>query len=162
MIDKLASIEGQYEKLLASLGTQQVQSDANEYRKQAKALAEIEPLRKEKKIGSSLQAKAVITASGDELALLERYKAELPMLCIVSDVDVKSGSGAMSVAIERAAAVGQPAHDHAIGCDHLLTVDPQILARLVGSARHDQTPGDEGGCVARPAGLHRKAAEVDL
>ena len=44
MIDKLASIEGQYEKLLASLGTQQVQSDANEYRKQAKALAEIEPL----------------------------------------------------------------------------------------------------------------------
>ena len=44
MIDKLASIEGQYEKLMASLGTQQVQSDANEYRKQSKALAEIEPL----------------------------------------------------------------------------------------------------------------------
>lgn len=44
MIDKLASIEGQYEKLLASLGTTQVQSDANEYRKQAKQLAELEPL----------------------------------------------------------------------------------------------------------------------
>ena len=29
---------------MASLGTAQVQSDANEYRKQAKALAEIEPL----------------------------------------------------------------------------------------------------------------------
>jgi peptide chain release factor 1 len=44
MFDKLASIEAKYEELTASLGTQQVQSDANEYRKQAKALAEIEEL----------------------------------------------------------------------------------------------------------------------
>src|ERR1044072_4151053 len=44
MIDKLASIEGQYEKLLASLASPQVQSDTNEHRKQSKALAEIEPL----------------------------------------------------------------------------------------------------------------------
>ncbi len=35
-------MEAKYEELMASLGTTQVQSDANEYRKQAKALAEIQ------------------------------------------------------------------------------------------------------------------------
>ena len=44
LFDKLVSVEGKYEELMASLGTTAVQSDANEYRKQAKALAEIEPL----------------------------------------------------------------------------------------------------------------------
>jgi peptide chain release factor 1 len=44
MFDKLASIEAKYEELMASLATQQVQSDANAYRKQAKALSEIEEL----------------------------------------------------------------------------------------------------------------------
>ena len=44
MFDKIASTEAKYEELMASLGTQQVQSDANEYRKQSKALAEIEAL----------------------------------------------------------------------------------------------------------------------
>ena len=44
MFDKLASIEAKYEELTASLGTQHVQSDPNEYRKQAKSLAEIEEL----------------------------------------------------------------------------------------------------------------------
>jgi len=44
MFDKLASIEGRYEELMASLGTSTVQNDPAEYRKQAKALSEIEPL----------------------------------------------------------------------------------------------------------------------
>src|SRR6185436_391525 len=44
MFDKIASVEAKYEELMASLGTTQVQSDANEYRKQAKALAEIQEL----------------------------------------------------------------------------------------------------------------------
>jgi peptide chain release factor 1 len=44
MFDKLRSVEAKYEELMASLATQQVQSDANEYRKQAKALAEIQEL----------------------------------------------------------------------------------------------------------------------
>ena len=38
-------------------------------------LAEIEPLRKNKQIGSSLQAKVVLSATPAELALLERYAA---------------------------------------------------------------------------------------
>jgi peptide chain release factor 1 len=44
MFDKLASVEQRYETIAAAMATPAVQSDANEYRKQAKALAEIEPL----------------------------------------------------------------------------------------------------------------------
>jgi len=76
-------------------------------------LAEIEPLRKNKQIGSSLQAKVVLSATPAELALLERYLRELPMLFIVSDVelrpaptDVEANSEARPrVTIERAGGV---------------------------------------------------------
>jgi peptide chain release factor 1 len=44
MLDKLNSVEANYEELTALLSSQSVQSDANEYRRHAKALAEIEPL----------------------------------------------------------------------------------------------------------------------
>jgi len=44
MFDKLAAEERRYEELMHLLGTTQVQSDAAEYRKNAKALAEVEPL----------------------------------------------------------------------------------------------------------------------
>jgi isoleucyl-tRNA synthetase len=52
-------------------------------------LAEIEPLRKNKQIGSSLQAKVVLSATMAELVLLERYAADLPMLFIVSEVELR-------------------------------------------------------------------------
>jgi isoleucyl-tRNA synthetase len=52
-------------------------------------LAEIEPLRKNKQIGSSLQAKVVLSATTTELALLERYVNDLPMLFIVSEVELR-------------------------------------------------------------------------
>ena len=76
-------------------------------------LAEIEPLRKNKQIGSSLQAKVVLSATPAELALLERYLRQLPMLFIVSDVelrpaptDVEANSEARPrVTIERAGGV---------------------------------------------------------
>src|SRR5262249_51212955 len=44
MIEKLAAEERRYEELMHLLGTTQGQSDASEYRKHAKALAEVEPL----------------------------------------------------------------------------------------------------------------------
>ena len=44
MFEKLASIEARYGELMASLGTSTVQNDPTEYRKQAKALSDIEPL----------------------------------------------------------------------------------------------------------------------
>jgi peptide chain release factor 1 len=43
MFDKLASIETEYEELLRTLGSAEVQGDPTEYRKQAKHLSEIEP-----------------------------------------------------------------------------------------------------------------------
>ena len=52
-------------------------------------LAEIEPLRKNKQIGSSLQAKVVIWAAKAELSLLEQYAKQLPMLFIVSEVELR-------------------------------------------------------------------------
>ncbi len=44
MLDKLHSVEANYEELMALLASPSVQSDSNEYRKHAKALAEIQPL----------------------------------------------------------------------------------------------------------------------
>ena len=44
MFDKLSTIERRYEELMHRLGTSEVQSDAVEYRKAAKALADMEPL----------------------------------------------------------------------------------------------------------------------
>src|SRR5215210_7505681 len=44
MFEKLVSVERKYEELMASLGTSAVQNDPAEYRKQAKALSDLEPL----------------------------------------------------------------------------------------------------------------------
>ena len=44
MFEKLSSVENQYHELMARLGTAEVQSDSNEYRKAAKQLSELEPL----------------------------------------------------------------------------------------------------------------------
>jgi isoleucyl-tRNA synthetase len=57
-------------------------------------LAEIEPLRKDKRIGSSLQARVVLSAGEADLALLRRYARHLPMLFIVSDVELRALSSA--------------------------------------------------------------------
>src|SRR5438093_8540906 len=44
MFDKLVAEEQRYEDLMRRLGTAEVQSDPAEYRKHAKALADVEPL----------------------------------------------------------------------------------------------------------------------
>jgi isoleucyl-tRNA synthetase len=54
-----------------------------------RVLAHIEPLRKNKEIGSSLQAKVVLSATPAELVILERYAVDLPMLFIVSEVELR-------------------------------------------------------------------------
>jgi isoleucyl-tRNA synthetase len=69
-------------------------------------LAEIEPLRKDKQIGSSLQAKAVVAAPRALLELLQRHATDLPMLFIVSSVELRpSGDDRTVVTIERAGGV---------------------------------------------------------
>jgi isoleucyl-tRNA synthetase len=71
--------------------------------------ASLELLRKEKTIGTSLEAKVSITAAGEDLVLLRRYAAHLPMLFIVSDVTIEDGTAAansakpeLGVAVSRA------------------------------------------------------------
>jgi isoleucyl-tRNA synthetase len=54
-----------------------------------RVLAEIEPLRKDKQIGSSLQARVVLSANEQDLAFLQGYADQLPMLFIVSDVELR-------------------------------------------------------------------------
>ena len=70
-------------------------------------LAQIEPLRKDKQIGSSLQARVVLSAAGDEFAFLKAHVRHLPMLFIVSEVDLKQrpDAGPVQIAIGRASGV---------------------------------------------------------
>src|SRR4051812_5133686 len=78
-----------------------------------RVLAEIEPLRKNKQIGSSLQARVVVSATTKELVLLEQYAKQLPMLFIVSEVELRAaptdveaaGEAMPRVTIERASGV---------------------------------------------------------
>jgi isoleucyl-tRNA synthetase len=74
-----------------------------------RVLAEIEPLRKDKRIGSSLQAKVVLSAATADFETLSTYGRLLPMLFIVSEVelhgDPSAEPGKPGVAIERASGV---------------------------------------------------------
>jgi isoleucyl-tRNA synthetase len=64
--------------------------------------AALETKRKDKVIGNSLGARVTITAAGPIGALLDRHRADLPMLFIVSDIDLRIGSadGADEVRVE--------------------------------------------------------------
>ena len=69
MFEKLAAIERQYEELAARLGSPEVQSDAAEYRKLAKALAEIERtverFREYKEVARTIAEAEELAASSD-------------------------------------------------------------------------------------------------
>jgi len=65
--------------------------------------AALEDARQKKEIGTALQARVVVSASGDLLALLERHVAELPMLFMTSAVDIQpAASGELAVTVARA------------------------------------------------------------
>jgi peptide chain release factor 1 len=124
MFDKLISVEAKYEELTASLGTQAVQSDANEYRKQAKALAEIEALvlkyREYKAVEGEIRHAEELAKGSDpdmrELAVeelkglaetKERISNELKILLVPKDpndernvmVEIRAGTGGEEAAL---------------------------------------------------------------
>jgi isoleucyl-tRNA synthetase len=72
-----------------------------------RVLAEIEPLRKDKRIGSSLQAKVVLSVPADEMPFLKQHAHELPALFIVSEVELREAAPGVpqAIAIERAGGV---------------------------------------------------------
>src|SRR5881394_982090 len=124
MFDKLAAEEQRYEDLMRRLGTVEVQSDPSEYRKQAKALADVEPLvekfREYKAIVRDLAETEELAGSGDgdmrELAreelksLIARRDAalkDLKILLIPKDpndeknilVEIRAGTGGDEAAL---------------------------------------------------------------
>lgn len=124
MFDKLASVEGRYEAIAAAMSSQDVQSDANEYRKQAKALAEIEPLvlayRDYRAVEAQIADATELAASGDaemaemaaeELKGLSARKdallAEIKILLLPKDpndeknviLEIRAGTGGEEAAL---------------------------------------------------------------
>jgi len=83
MFDKLATEEQRYEELMRLLGTSQVQSEPQEYRKHAKALAEVEPLieryREYKALVQNI-AETEELASGGDADMRDLAKEELKAL----------------------------------------------------------------------------------
>ncbi len=88
MFDKLAAEEQRYEQLMARLGTSDVQGDPAEYRKHAKALAEVEPLvqkyREYKAVANDIRGAEELASSGDA-DLRELAKEELKSLTVRRD-----------------------------------------------------------------------------
>ena len=124
MFDKLAAIEQQYERLLQLLGSAEVQSDPAEYRKHAKALAEIqltvERYREYKAIVRQIAETEELIAggdadmremAGDELRALvarrEELIADLKLLLVPKDpndeknvvLEIRAGTGGDEAAL---------------------------------------------------------------
>ena len=124
LFDKLETVEGKYEELMASLGTAAVQSDANEFRKQSKALAEIEELvqkyREYKAVSQEIAGTEEMIKGGDpemrELALEElndlnvrkdRLSDQIKILLVPKDpnddrnvmVEIRAGTGGEEAAL---------------------------------------------------------------
>jgi len=124
LFDKLETVEGKYEELMASLGTTAVQSDANEFRKQSKALAEIEELvqryREYKAVSQEIASTEEMVKGGDpemrDLALeelndlnvrKERLSDQIKILLVPKDpnddrnvmVEIRAGTGGEEAAL---------------------------------------------------------------
>ena len=88
MFDKLAAEEQRYEDLMRLLGTAEVQSDASEFRKSAKALAELEPLvqkfREYKAVDRDVAGAEELAASADP-EMRELAREELKALAARRD-----------------------------------------------------------------------------
>src|ERR1044071_5102256 len=89
MFDKLAAMERRYDELMTRLGTVEVQSDAAEYKKAAKALAELEPLVQKYREYKTVEADLAGTtelAKGADAEMRALAEEELPGLTARRDV----------------------------------------------------------------------------
>jgi isoleucyl-tRNA synthetase len=67
----------------------------------------LEAERQAKTIGNSLGAKVIVRAGGDDARLLERYREDLPMLFIVSQVELQPGAADAPLEVTVARADGE-------------------------------------------------------
>jgi isoleucyl-tRNA synthetase len=67
----------------------------------------LETERQAKTIGNSLGARVILRASGDDARLLDKYRDDLPMLFIVSQVELQTGGGDGPTEITVARAEGE-------------------------------------------------------
>jgi peptide chain release factor 1 len=124
MFDKLATEEQRYEELMRLLGTSEVQSEPAEYRKHAKALAEVEPLiqkfREYKTLVRNIAETEELAAAGDPdmrdlareelkslVARREELVGEMKILLIPKDpndeknvmLEIRAGTGGDEAAL---------------------------------------------------------------
>jgi peptide chain release factor 1 len=124
MFDKLATEEQRYEELMRLLGTSEVQSEPAEYRKHAKALAEVEPLierfREYKQVVRNISETEELVNAGDTdmrdlakeelkslVARREALVGELKILLIPKDpndeknvmLEIRAGAGGDEAAL---------------------------------------------------------------
>jgi isoleucyl-tRNA synthetase len=88
-----------------------------------RVVAQIEPLRKDKQIGSSLQAKVVLSAGDGDLAFLEAYTDQLPMLFIVSEVELRASNGSSEPRSDTQVEIGRAT---GVKCDRCWRYVPAI------------------------------------
>ena len=124
MFDKLATEEQRYEELMRLLGTSEVQAEPQEYRKHAKALAEVEPLiqrfREYKALVRDIAETEELAAAGDPdmrdlareelkslIARREELVGEMKILLIPKDpndeknviLEIRGGTGGDEAAL---------------------------------------------------------------
>jgi isoleucyl-tRNA synthetase len=107
-------------------------------------LAQIEPLRKTKQIGSSLQAKVIVSATTKELPLLEQYAKQLPMLFIVSEVEIRPAPTGVEAASE---AVPRVTIERAAGvkCERCWRIVPAVSTEPASAGLCDRCQGALAG-----------------
>jgi isoleucyl-tRNA synthetase len=88
-----------------------------------RVVAQIEPLRKDKQIGSSLQAKVVLSAGDGDLAFLEAYTDQLPMLFIVSEVELRASNGSSEPRSDTQVEIGRAT---GVKCDRCWRYVPSV------------------------------------
>src|SRR5215510_6953787 len=124
MFDKLAALERRYDELLQRLGTGELQGDPTEYRKQSKALAEIQPtverFREYKSVVRNVAETEELMSAGDPdmrnlaqeelktlIARRESLISELKVLLVPKDpndeknvvVEIRAGTGGDEAAL---------------------------------------------------------------
>jgi isoleucyl-tRNA synthetase len=90
--------------------------------------AALEQARQQKTIGNSLAARVELTPSDEEAALLERYRADLPMLFIASQVELRSTAGRSGGAGEARPTAVAIARADGTKCPRCWRIVPRLVA----------------------------------